>query len=119
MQHLRGLCRLVGRPMFQQVGSEPRGTVRVSARDLGDEQVFTVADDGPGIAPEYHRKVFEMFQTLKSRDEHESSGMGLAIVAKYLTLAGGRAEIGSDTGRGTEVRIYWPKSGAGATQVAA
>ena len=97
----------------------PRGTVRVSARDLGDEQVFTVADDGPGIAPEYHRKVFEMFQTLKSRDEHESSGMGLAIVAKYLTLAGGRAEIGSDTGRGTEVRIYWPKSGAGTTQVAA
>ena len=42
------------------------------------------SDDGPGIPPEYHKKVFELFQTLKPRDEIEGSGLGLAITEKLV-----------------------------------
>ena len=85
------------------------GSIVVDARDMADQWVFTVCDDGPGIPPQYHQKVFELFQTLKPRDQHESSGMGLAMVRKYVQLAGGEVTIASDGSRGTEFTIRWPK----------
>lgn len=84
------------------------GTVRVSVADRGDSFVFTVADDGPGIPPEYHEQVFEMFTTLKPRDVVEGSGMGLAMVRKTVALAGGEVTLCSDGGRGCTFRVTWP-----------
>ena len=86
------------------------GTVSVSARDQGDTVIFAVADDGAGIPAEYADKVFQMFQTLKPRDEREGSGMGLAIVKRIVEWQGGRVWFspGRD-GRGTVFRFTWPK----------
>lgn len=42
----------------------------------------TVTDNGPGIAPEFHQRIFAIFQTLKPRDQVEGSGLGLAVVKK-------------------------------------
>jgi PAS domain S-box-containing protein len=69
---------------------------------------FSVSDDGAGIDPEFHERVFTMFQTLKPRDEVEGSGMGLALVKKEVELHGGKVEIDSngDT-RGTTFRFSW------------
>jgi len=50
---------------------------------------FRVGDDGPGIAPRFHERIFVIFQTLASRDEVESSGIGLAIVKKRIEGHGG------------------------------
>ncbi len=57
-------------------------------------------DNGPGIAPEYHERIFEVFQTLKPRDEVEGSGMGLAIAKKTVESAGGEIWVESAAGKG-------------------
>ncbi|NVK14742.1 MAG: PAS domain S-box protein [Rhodobacteraceae bacterium] len=85
------------------------GTVDVTLQDQDGSWVFQVADDGPGIAPEYHEKIFQMFQTLKSRDQVEGSGMGLAIVQKHVQQAGGSISVLSAEGEGCEFSVTWPK----------
>ena len=86
----------------------PDGRVTVSARMDGDWAEFTVADDGPGIAPEYQDRVFGLFQTLRPRDEVEGSGMGLSIVKKAVQSRGGRVWIEPGEGRGAMFRFTWP-----------
>jgi len=88
---------------------QPRGEVVVSAAKVGDRLEFSVRDDGPGIAPEFHAKIFQMFQTLRRRDEVEGSGVGLAIVKKLVEQHNGRISIfsGGDT-KGSEFRFSWP-----------
>lgn len=71
---------------------------------------FHVSDDGPGIEPEFHEKIFEMFQTLKPRHEVEGSGMGLAMVKKIVTKKGGRIRLESEPGKGTTFIFTWPVS---------
>jgi PAS domain S-box-containing protein len=87
------------------------GQVHVSARDAGDMVEFAVADDGAGIPAEFAEKVFQMFQTLKPRDEVEGSGMGLAIVKRIVEWQGGRIwfEPGPG-GRGTVFRFTWRRN---------
>lgn len=86
------------------------GTVNVSARDLGTAIEIRVEDDGPGIAPAFHERIFQMFQTLKSRDEVEGSGMGLAIVKKSVEGHGGTIRVESaPPHRGTAFVFTWKK----------
>ncbi|NJM95858.1 MAG: PAS domain S-box protein [Phormidesmis sp. RL_2_1] len=86
------------------------GTVRVSAKDAGDFYEFAIADDGPGIDPAYHEKVFAIFQTLRSRDDLESTGIGLSLVKKIVAAEGGQVSLCSDVGQGAVFRVTWPKS---------
>ena len=80
----------------------------ISVQNNGNCYTFSVKDDGPGIAPEYHKRVFEMFKTLRPRDEIEGSGMGLAIIKKLIELQNGRIWIGSQDGkRGTNFTFDW------------
>ena len=82
----------------------------VSTRDLGSLIEFRVEDDGPGIPLAFHERVFQMFQTLKSRDEIEGSGMGLAIVKKSVEGHGGTIRIEcAPAQRGTAFVFTWEK----------
>jgi signal transduction histidine kinase len=95
------------------------GAVTISARDLGDTFEFRVEDDGPGIAPAFHERIFQMFQTLKSRDELEGSGMGLAIVKKSVEGRGGAIRIESaPPHRGTAFIFTWEEDRAPAAPAA-
>jgi signal transduction histidine kinase len=86
------------------------GVIEVGGRDFGPFVEFFVTDDGPGISPQYHEKIFQMFQTLKRRDEVESSGIGLAVVQKLVDAYGGYARVESVVGqRGTTFKFSWPK----------
>lgn len=87
-----------------------KGEVEVSAEDTGTHYLFTIRDNGPGIAPEYHQKIFEMFQTLKPRFQKEGSGMGLAIVKKLVAMQGGEVTVESELGHGACFRFTWPKN---------
>jgi PAS domain S-box-containing protein len=87
---------------------KPQGTIKVHVQSYSGGYVFEVQDDGPGIAPEHHLRVFQIFQTLKPRDEVEGSGMGLAIVKKAVERIGGTVEIDSNGKTGSTFRFTWP-----------
>jgi signal transduction histidine kinase len=82
--------------------------VRISAIDRGDDWEIAVTDNGIGIAPEHHARVWQLFQTLQSRDVVEATGIGLTIVKKQVERNGGRAWIDPATS-GTTIRFTWPK----------
>jgi signal transduction histidine kinase len=86
------------------------GVIDVTGRDLGTHFEFTVRDDGPGIPKEYHEKIFQMFQTLKRRDEVEGSGIGLAVVQKLVRAYGGTITVLSNADeRGSAFCFTWKK----------
>lgn len=83
--------------------------VEVGCRDAGANWEFFVHDNGPGIEPRFHEKIFVIFQTLNARDEVEAKGVGLAIVKKIIEEEGGSIRIESDKGQGATFRFEWPK----------
>jgi light-regulated signal transduction histidine kinase (bacteriophytochrome) len=85
------------------------GHIQVSVEDEGDFYRFSVADDGPGIANEYHKKVFTIFQTLQARDTVESTGIGLTLVKKIVEEQGGVIKLESALGEGAIFHFSWPK----------
>jgi len=90
---------------------KPNGEVVLSAKRIGDFVEFIVRDDGPGILPQFHEKIFQLFQTLKRRDEVESTGMGLTIVKKLVERQNCHISVHSEgIGTGTEFRFQWPIS---------
>ncbi|MFK8014903.1 MAG: PAS domain-containing protein [Gammaproteobacteria bacterium] len=87
------------------------GTITVEAEVDPNRVVFIVRDDGPGIPVNYQEKVFEMFSTLKRRDEREGSGIGLAVIQRIARAHGGSVTLNSPlTDRGTEFRVSFPAS---------
>lgn len=84
------------------------GRITIGGVDRGTILELWVQDDGPGIAPEYHERIFGLFQTLKPRDEVEGSGMGLGLVRKMVARAGGAVRVES-SGRGARFTFTWPK----------
>lgn len=86
----------------------PEGTIKIQAERKGKFYEFAVSDDGPGIAPEYHEKVFGMFQTLKSKGKIENTGIGLTLVKKIVESEKGKISIQSQDGKGTTVYFTWP-----------
>lgn len=85
------------------------GRVQISVQDQGSFCEFTVADNGPGIAPRYHERVFSIFQTLEARDKVENAGVGLALVKKIVESKGGTVRLESQVGQGATFRFTWPK----------
>ncbi|GFE52158.1 hypothetical protein So717_39110 [Roseobacter cerasinus] len=85
------------------------GEIVVSSRKEGSDVVLTVADDGPGIAPEFEDRIFGAMTTLRPRDEVEGSGMGLAIARKIVRLHGGDIQVAaSEADSGTVFEARWP-----------
>ena len=86
------------------------GEISISSKDLGNFLEFSVKDNGMGIDPEYHKKIFEIFQTLREKNEKESTGVGLAIVKKIIEDKRGKINVVSSPGHGTEMIFTWPKT---------
>jgi signal transduction histidine kinase len=88
---------------------KPHALIEVDAVESPTEFMFSVRDDGPGIDPQFHQKIFEMFQTLQPRDKSKGRGMGLAMVRKIIIANGGTIKVESALGEGTLFRFTWPK----------
>ncbi|MEM7039598.1 MAG: ATP-binding protein, partial [Bacteroidota bacterium] len=71
--------------------------------------IFSVRDNGPGIDPKNHGRIFEIFTTLHSRDRYESSGVGLTIVKKIVTDMGGEISLESAPSAGACFTFTWPR----------
>src|SRR5262249_6289459 len=69
----------------------PWGVVVVSGRDRGDHIEYAVRDDGVGIDPRHHERIFKMFQSLRS--DRQGTGIGLAVVKKIAERRGGRVWV--------------------------
>jgi PAS domain S-box-containing protein len=87
------------------------GRIRVACADDGDHWRFSVSDDGPGIEPRHHERIFQLFQVLTPRDRKESTGVGLALVRKIVELHGGRIWLESAPGKGATFFFTLPKAG--------
>jgi light-regulated signal transduction histidine kinase (bacteriophytochrome) len=85
------------------------GKISIRCEENQREWVFSVEDNGPGIASDYHQKIFQMFQTLHSWDELESTGIGLALVKKIVEGWNGRLWVESKPGKGSTFFFTIPK----------
>ena len=85
--------------------------IQVWAELQGEEWIFSVQDNGIGIAPEFQEKVFGMFSRLHSRAQYEGTGVGLALCSKIAQRHGGRIWVESDVGRGATFRFNIPVVG--------
>ncbi len=84
------------------------GSVWISAESSTEfSTTFVVRDDGAGIDPVYHERIFHVFQTLQPRDRVEGSGVGLSIVKKIVEQRGGIISVASSAGEGATFRFSW------------
>jgi signal transduction histidine kinase len=106
------LMNLFGNAVKYNHGREVH--VELGGRRIGRACEFYVRDDGVGIAPEYHDRIWGLFQTLERRDKIESTGIGLSVVRKIVESHGGHAWVESQPKQGATFYFTWAAEAAGA-----
>lgn len=89
--------------------NKPLGKIECHYQSASSFHQFSIKDNGPGIAEEYHKKVFKVFQTIEARDVKESTGIGLSIVKKIIEEKGGTIHIESEQNKGCSFIFTVPK----------
>lgn len=82
--------------------------IRITSKRQGNQVYIRVIDNGIGIAPEYHRKIFKVFQRLHGQDDYPGTGVGLAIVAKAARMMEGEVKVESSLGKGSQFTLILP-----------
>ncbi|MEG4207557.1 PAS domain S-box protein [Microcoleus sp. Pol7_A1] len=98
-QLLQLFQNLIGNAIKYRSSEAPM--VRVSASREGDSWVFSVQDNGIGIAEQYHPRIFQIFQRLHTQKQYSGTGIGLAICQRIVDRHGGRLWVESELNRGS------------------
>ena len=109
----RGEPRSVIQVLVNLIGNavrhSPPGTaVTISFRNSGGSARVHVADEGPGIAPEHQKRIFEPYET--TAPAGEGSGLGLAIARRLARAMGGDIELESAPGEGSRFTLVLPSA---------
>ena len=89
---------------------KPQGQIELQCVEDDGNWRFSVSDNGPGIDPKYHDRIFKIFQTLHPRDEFESTGIGLALVKKIVEFHGGKIWLESTGEKGSQFFFTLPQN---------
>ena len=84
---------------FHQHGGKPR--IVIQAEEQSDDWVISISDNGIGIDPQFHQRIFTVFQRLHTREEYSGTGIGLAICKKVVERHRGRIWLESEHGIGS------------------
>ena len=87
-------------------------SIRISVCYQNGNRCFSIADNGIGIAPEFHHKIFVIFRRLHPQDTYPGSGIGLAIAKKIVQQHKGRIWLESEPGKGTTFYFTLQERGA-------
>jgi len=106
-----GELRLLFRNLIENAilfrASEPP-RIKISATRQGDDWCFSCRDNGIGIHSRHHKRIFEIFQRLHTRQEYPGTGLGLAICARIVHHHGGRIWVESRPDLGSTFRFTIP-----------
>ena len=91
-------------------GGAKNPQIEIGYEDRGDFHQFYVRDNGIGIDPKYHRRIFELFHRLKLIEDEEGTGLGLAIVERIVSNHGGKVWVESEKGKGSIFYFTLPKA---------
>ena len=83
--------------------------IEIGYEDGGDLHLFYVRDNGIGIDPEHHLRIFEMFHRLRLKEDEEGTGLGLAIVDRIVKNHGGKVWVKSEKDKGATFYFTVPK----------
>jgi signal transduction histidine kinase len=124
MPEVRGEATLLGRLFSNLVDNalayrkpgEP-AKVRIDWQAAGERVEVRVSDQGIGIPPEHHAKIFDVFQRLHGEDEVAGTGIGLAVVKKVADLLDGEVRVESEPGKGSTFAVTLPRPGKPAANI--
>jgi PAS domain S-box-containing protein len=97
---------LVGNAIKYASDKPPK--IAISGIRSNENWVFSVSDNGPGIAPQHQNRIFEIFQRLQPHSKIPGTGIGLAICKKVVDLHGGRIWVESEPGKGSTFKFAIP-----------
>ena len=107
---------LIGNAIKFNESEEPHVKIGVRAK-AGGRATFYVQDNGIGIDPKYHERIFGIFQRLHCREDYEGTGAGLAIVKRVVDFFGGRIWVESELGAGAAFLFTLPLAAEAAAAV--
>jgi signal transduction histidine kinase len=85
------------------------GEISISGKTVDGWSVYAVTDNGIGVSPEHHARIFQVFNRLAPQQE-KGEGLGLAIVKRIMDRHQGKIEVESLPGKGTTFQVYLPRA---------
>ncbi|MFC2140166.1 ATP-binding protein [Candidatus Auribacterota bacterium] len=85
-----------------------KGNIKIEGKIKNKQAIYVIEDNGIGISPKYHKKIFELFHRLDTNKPVSGDGMGLAIVLRMLAKNEGKIWIESEEGKGSRFYVSLP-----------